>query len=631
MSAFAYLPAIPRPPHDPTSMRLGGGQPWRIEGRGKDEPLRLPSLVPLDPLAKLLPKTAALDSYGRLLLLTPNGLLVFDPCECRFLTVPGFPALVPANALAVGRSRIVAAADAVRSFSARSFAPAGSLPGSPSDVAFDRRGRLVVADPAAGTIVRGGETWGGLGAVERAIVDDEGALFAYGGGALIPLTGKSKPDLACRIAEQEAYGVRFDGGVLTFDCGKSFDLEGNEVPTPAPVSTTLATSATLVTEPLDSDILRCEWHRIVMDATCPPGGAVRIRTFAADVTYLPFQIAALPEEAWGSDLVLRPQDAPLDALLRRAMGRYLYLRIDLKGNGRTTPEIKSLDLEFPRISLRRYLPAVFGSDPVSAEFTDRLLSIYDTGLRSIEQEIDAQARLYDPMATPAEFLSWLGGWIGVPLDRQWPELKRRQILKSAASRFDVRGTLPGLRRLLIALFDLDRALCQPKRERCDRRERTYWDAPPLVLEHFKLRRWLFLGTSRLGDQAVLWGRAISNRTQLDGGAVVGQSQLRAIPDPQRDPLLVHANRLTIFAPVSRGQTPERRKAIENVVRSEVPASVDFDIRYVGPRFRIGIQSMVGLDTVVGRIPRPEPLGDARLGATTILGGDSQGTRGLRVG
>ncbi len=500
-----------------------------------------------------------------------------------------------------------------------------------SDVAFDLCNRLILADPATGTVTRGEEVWDGLGAVERVVVDDEGELFDVADGTLIPLTGKPKPDFDKKRSAQEAYGVAFQGGILTFSCGKSFDLEGIEVPPPVPPPSTLKTAQTFVAGPLDSEILRCEWHRVVMDANCPPGCSIRLRTFAADAELLPFQLAGLPEEAWGTDLSVRPNDAPLDGLLRRAIGRYLYLRLDLKGTGRATPEIRTLDIEFPRVSLRRYLPAVFGSDPVSAEFTDRLLALYDTGFRGIEKEIDTQARLYDPMSTPPAFLSWLGGWIGVPLERQWPEAKRRQILKSASARMDARGTLPGLRQLLIALFDLDRTLCQPVPDRCDPRERTYWDAPPLVLEHFKLRRWLFLGSARLGDQAVLWGRAIVNRAQLDSGAVVGESQLRAIPDPFRDPLLVHANRLTVFAPVSRGATPERRKAIESAIRAEVPASVDFDVRYVGPRFRVGVQSMVGLDTVVGRLPNPEALGEARLGATTILGGEAKPERGLRVG
>ena len=45
-----------------------------------------------------------------------------------------------------------------------------------------------------------------------------------------------------------------------------------------------------------------------------------------------------------------------------------------------------------------------------------------------------------------------------------------------------------------------------------------WDPPPLILEHYRLRRWFELGAGRLGDQAVLWGKRIVNRSQLGRAA-----------------------------------------------------------------------------------------------------------------
>ena len=55
--------------------------------------------------------------------------------------------------------------------------------------------------------------------------------------------------------------------------------------------------------------------------------------------------------------------------------------------------------------------------------------------------------------------------------------------------------------------------------------RLYMDTEPYILEHFKLRRWLFVGEARLGDQSVLWGKRIVNRTQLNETARVGGTQL----------------------------------------------------------------------------------------------------------
>ena len=132
-----------------------------------------------------------------------------------------------------------------------------------------------------------------------------------------------------------------------------------------------------------------------------------------------------------------------------------------------TPRLHSIELEFPRISLRRYLPAVFGKEAVSADFTDRFLSLFDTTFRSIETNLDREARFFDPLSAPAErdpktgadFLSWLGSWIGLTLDRHWPEAKRRKFFKKAGRLYDLRGTREGLWRELLLFLGLDGDKC----------------------------------------------------------------------------------------------------------------------------------------------------------------------------
>jgi hypothetical protein len=58
------------------------------------------------------------------------------------------------------------------------------------------------------------------------------------------------------------------------------------------------------------------------------------------------------------------------------------------------------------------------------------------------------------------------------------------------------------------------------------------------------------------------------------------------------------------------------------VRSERPAHVAYQIVYVEPRFRIGIQSMIGFDSAIGCYPDGGVrLNEARLGRATVLGGD----------
>ena len=152
-------------------------------------------------------------------------------------------------------------------------------------------------------------------------------------------------------------------------------------------------------------------------------------------------------------------------MIRSEPGRYLVLRLQLEGDGAATPSLESICVEYPRISLRRYLPAVFGEDPVTADFTDRFLAIFDTTLRGIERHLDFLPHLFDPLSTPAEplvkgtpdFLSWLASWIDVTLDRRLSIDQRRALLKQAGSHFARRGTQPVLHEQLMTWLGFDTA------------------------------------------------------------------------------------------------------------------------------------------------------------------------------
>ena len=348
----------------------------------------------------------------------------------------------------------------------------------------------------------------------------------------------------------------------------------------------------------------------------------------------------MPEQQWDTRVVLmeKPGQKKIaqqwDALIRSEPGRFMWLRLSLSGNGMATPLIEQMLIEYPRISLRRYLPAVYGAEPVSADFTDRLLALFDTSLRSIERQLDTQAGLFDPLSAPAEvnrdFLSWIASWVGITSDRHWPEEKRRQFVKQASKFFAWRGTRYGLRHLLLLLLDM-----QPEQVACSGRASKKrcvplpancgpepalppWQAPPLILEHYQLRRWLFVGSSTLGDDAVLWGKRIVNRSQLDSNAQLGESQLIMTPDPWRDPFHVDAHKFTVFVPSRIKGMDATRRALENLLKTETPAHTAYHIEYVEPRFRVGVQATIGLDAVVARMPSGVRLDDAYLRHGTVL-------------
>ena len=133
-----------------------------------------------------------------------------------------------------------------------------------------------------------------------------------------------------------------------------------------------------------------------------------------------------------------------------------------------------------------------------------------------------------------------------------------------------------------------------------------------------MRRWLFLGAARLGDQAVLWGKRIVNRSQLDDTARTDRTQLLTAQDSLRDPFHVYAYKFSVFVPASFRSSDTDRKALENILRNGRPAGTQAQLEYVEPCFRIGFQSMIGFDSVVGRYPAGVTLNDMQLGRATVL-------------
>ncbi len=337
----------------------------------------------------------------------------------------------------------------------------------PFDLAFDQYGRVYVTDPANGCVHRFSASgqwqtrFSGLGLVRWITIDCRNNIFVVVEGAPSTLRLLNQDGSSSTVASTpEELGPWFprlpfsvDGegllhlGSLCADdepgrCdepaspGKCppnqsvehglFDQLGNvEIRCAAPASLSYVNAGSYFSEALDSELYRCQWHRVILRGDIPAGAGVVVFTYTAEATLTNDQVLSLGDEWETNQTASEVTKGEWDCLVRSGGGRFLWLRLEFFGNGKATPRVDSLEIEFPRISLRRYLPAVFGEEATSTDFTDRFLSLFDTTLRSVETNLDQQARFYDPLSTPAErdprtgidFLSWLGSWIGISLDR----------------------------------------------------------------------------------------------------------------------------------------------------------------------------------------------------------------------
>jgi phage tail-like protein len=644
-----------------------------------------------------MPLNSALGPAGDVYLLDPltAQLKRFDPCDCAFSPVPCFLphgelrgiAICGGDLYVADGSRAQVLRYAMNGFLARAAlrlprAEAKQLgrPWSPFAIAFDGRGRLYVSDPRnvridvfdaqgrwRGAHATSAPPWllaldcrdrlyavlAQVGELALATPNDGyGARWSWSadvaGLAIVVLEDafRTLDERTVRPADFARPPMPIDArGELHLPCTQAgaggealFDARGLRLrPESRALEEIYLRKGEYRSRALDSGIEGCQWHRVELRGALADGCAVRVRTLSAHVELGEQDLALLPEEAWseGGWAAAMDADGRWDCLVKSPPGRFLWLRLGLSGDGHATPALDAVMLEFPRLGLRRYLPAVFGADPAGADFTDRFSALFDTTLRSIERRLDRLAALFDPRSAPAErkpgrpdFLSWLASWIGLALARDWPEARQRRYVREAARLYCLRGTPLGLWRQLLLFLGLDQPRCPAERpvRRCipvplncaSRPAKTAVAPPPLILEHFKLRRWLHAGRGRLGEDSMLWGQKIVNRTQLSAGAQVGATTLTSRPDPLRDPFHVYAHRFSVFVPARVEKSDGERRALEQLLAREVPAHTLYDVRYVEPRFRVGVQAMLGLDSVIARTPKDVFLGQSTLGRGSLL-------------
>jgi phage tail-like protein len=499
----------------------------------------------------------------------------------------------------------------------------------PFDVAW-WRGRLLVSDPTHGVVHVMSCHGAAVADWDGASQDDEIAPFEQPTAIAVDLEDRvyvldaangtvhvfdRRGDITELRHTTESIEDRFCAPLLTVDDAGDVALVTE---TPA-AEAVFNKSGTYVSTALDSRRHRCVWHRVRLIGQVPPGTNVQVFTATADLELLPAELAAMPADRWSGGQVHGTVAAPeWDCLVLSPPGRYLWLRLEFTGSGAATPRLNSVWVEHPRITSAQLLPAVYRDEPASADFTERFMSIIDATMSSVDREIDSLPSLLDPYAAPAsastahDFLGYLASWLGIAEELRLPEARLRQLVARAHELYRLRGTPAGI--LLHLLLAVGR--------------RAH------ILEDFAMRRWLYVGTARLDDCATLWGEQVVARLQLDTGARIGTSALVGSTDPLRDPFHVNAHRFEVYLTVRHGEDEgDLIRLATRVVELAKPAHTDARLVLVHPRMRLGVQSYLGVDSVVAAYPIETREGESRLGYDSVLSASStRPTRpSLRIG
>ncbi len=191
------------------------------------------------------------------------------------------------------------------------------------------------------------------------------------------------------------------------------------------------------------DLPRAAWHTRLTEVL---GGVSRLSlTSDGDNTPIP------DERGLFEALVQRAGVA-----VRNLQGRRLWVAVELFGNGRDTPSVAALRATGTRFSYRdQYLPALYGesldgaqanqpSRATGSDFLERLLANFEGEFTRIEGAIANAHTLSQAGSCPAEYLDWLGKWVGLTFDPGLPESRRRSMLRALPALWRLHGTVRGL-------------------------------------------------------------------------------------------------------------------------------------------------------------------------------------------
>ena len=220
-----------------------------------------------------------------------------------------------------------------------------------------------------------------------------------------------------------------------------------------------------------------------------------------------------------------------------------------------------------------HLPAIYRrSDAVGRNVVRDICFLFEHMFGSIDALLEEGHRYYDPHECPPGFLDWLASWTAMVMDMDWPETKKRAILKRGVDLYRIRGTKRGLV-LFLKLFT---------------------GHEPLIEEN----EWPFKGF------------------RVGGDARIGMDSV-VLPPVER------AHCFIVTMPVKfTDVSPEMVIRIHRIIQMEKPAHTQHYLRFASDIgdvelrdfFAIGLRSGIGIGAEVVRSLEDAPAAEASAGS-----------------
>jgi phage tail-like protein len=318
------------------------------------------------------------------------------------------------------------------------------------------------------------------------------------------------------------------------------------------------------------------WRRALARAVVPDGSSVRVETFQHNDRSAP--------PVWRQAVAT---DVPL------GIGRYLWLRVLLESRDPlVTPRLQQVHAETPGESYAEHLPAVYTRDAKRAEFLETFLELARSLLGDLETDITELPRLVAPTTAPADQLAWLASWQGFEVPARIGNAQHAEELRALLARMSGlnsrRGTLAGLTELV----EIETGV------------RAH------VVEAYRARSvWVLGSASALGFDTgmprVSLGTAVVGHSALDSSALGPEESLGTglFEDT--------AHRFSVLVYAADASTEEAQRGVRAAVDELKPAHTEAHVCFIAPNLRVGMQSRIGIDSIVAGEPAPTTLGEGR--------------------
>ncbi|PCR92246.1 phage tail protein [Natrinema ejinorense] len=312
-------------------------------------------------------------------------------------------------------------------------------------------------------------------------------------------------------------------------------------------------------------------------------------------------LAAHAEADWTTVDSLNPDDV----LLSDAVGRYLFVALELDGSPRSSPRVDSITAFCPRQTYLRYLPELYQEDDRSAAFLEQYLSVFESAFVDIETAIEDMGRYFDPEAVPSDALSWLEQWLAVEPDGDWPEDARRELLARAPELYRQRGTKAGLRAMLVLYLRYagSESTARSSAASADDDDGVSPDgsgpaAPTAASDG---------GDGTVGDTPS--GHRLFFFDDGDLECIDRQTLRREYPLPESSP-----QSFVVFC--GPFETDDERRTVERIVLSGKPAHVTADVVEIDDELTLDSDTFLGVNSRL--TAREFSLGETTLGEDTVL-------------